>query len=136
MSSSIRDVDVEHYGAFTTALASLLRTSIAEQTYAEIIDGIPTADTWYAYDGLRHDIIEAHHELCPGILEAAREFRANLRPENLSFDSTVRISKYYLRRLALANSHVTKDTRSLWAITSWITILQAALDRTARHIMP
>ena len=94
MSSSIRDVDVEHYGAFTTALARLLRTSIAEHTYAEIIDGIPTADTWYAYDGLRHDIIEAHRELCPGILEAAREFRTNLRPETLAFDSAVRISKY------------------------------------------
>lgn len=81
--------DVNHYGAFTTALTNLLRTGIAQHTYAEIIDGIPTADTWFASIGTRHDIIEAHRELCPGTLAAARRFRADLRPENLAFESTV-----------------------------------------------
>lgn len=89
MSSSINDVDVDHYGAFTTALVNLLLTSIAEHTYAEMIDGIPTADTWYAYHGVRHDVIEAHRELCPGTLDTARQFRADLCPENLTLDSTV-----------------------------------------------
>lgn len=93
MSSSIRDVDIDHYNAFTTALTNLLHTNLAELTYAEIIDGVPTANTWSAYDGSRHEIIEAHRELCPGALDAARQFRANLRLADLTFDSTVRIPR-------------------------------------------
>jgi hypothetical protein len=93
MSSSIRDVDVDHYHAFTTALTNLLHTDLAELTYGEIIDGVPTADTWAIYDGSRHDIIETHRELCPGTLDAARQFRANLRLADLTFDSTVRIPR-------------------------------------------
>lgn len=73
MSASIRDLDAGHYSTFTTALTNLLRTDIAEQTYAEIIDGIPTARTWSTSIGRRHGIIEAHHELCPGTREAARQ---------------------------------------------------------------
>ena len=92
MSGSIRDVDAAHYGTFTTALANLLRTDVAEQTYAEIIDGIPTARTWSASIGRRHDVIDAHRELCPGVLEAAREHRAGLRAENLTFDAAVCVS--------------------------------------------
>ncbi|KAL1861439.1 hypothetical protein VTK73DRAFT_7074 [Phialemonium thermophilum] len=89
MSGSIKDVDSDHYEAFATALTNLLHTSIAEHTYAEIIDGLPTADTWYAYHGIRHDIIEAHRELCPGALETARHFRADLQPKDLAFDPTI-----------------------------------------------
>lgn len=89
MLRSIKDVDSEHYGIFTTALANLLHAGIAEHTFAEVIDGIPTADTWYAYHGVRHDIIEAHCELCPGVLDTTRKFRADLCPEDLVFNSMV-----------------------------------------------
>lgn len=92
MPSSIRGVDIDHYEAFLTALTNILQTKIAEHTYAEIIDGIPTADTWYAYRGFRHDIIEGHCDLCPGVLDTARQFRTDLNPEDLTIDSTVRAS--------------------------------------------
>ena len=85
------NIDTNHYDAFNTALANVLHTEIAERTYAEIVDGIPTADTWSAYRGWRHDIIDAHHELCPGTLETARHHRNDLRPENLSFNPSVRV---------------------------------------------
>ena len=90
MSASIRDVGVGHYIAFVTALANILRTDLAEHTYAEIIDGAPTADTWVACKRWRHDIIEQHKELCTGTLEAARQFLTDFRPENLSFNPAVR----------------------------------------------
>lgn len=63
MTTSLRDLDVRHYNAFTTALTNLLRTDVAEHTFAEIIDGIPTAQTWSSSTGRRHDIIEALHDL-------------------------------------------------------------------------
>lgn len=70
VSSLIRDLGIDHAAAFAGSVTELLSTDIAAKTYAEIIDGIPTADTWYAFNGKRHDIIKAHHELLPGTLGA------------------------------------------------------------------
>ena len=108
MPASIRDVDVGHYQAFTTALANILRTIIAEHTYAEIIGGIPTAQTWYESIPKRHDTIEAHRELCPGTLEAARRFQAGFRSENLVLDGSVRMLGTLLPAI-LADSLVRVD---------------------------
>jgi len=88
--SSIKDLDVDHYTAFTNALTSILSTEKAEITYAEIIDGMPTAATWKDYSSVRHDLVQKHYELCEGSLETAKEFRANFRPDSLQFDTTVR----------------------------------------------
>lgn len=87
MSILRRDADVDHYDVFTTAIGNLLRTKIAEHTFAEIIDGIPTAQTWYESIPKRH--IEAHRELCLGSLEAAQRSRADVRPENLTLDASI-----------------------------------------------
>ena len=97
MAASIRDVGVGHCTAFFTALANMLRTDLAEHTYAEIIDGAPTVDTWSACKRWRHYIIEQHKELCAGTLEAARQFRTDLRPENLAFNPTVRTPPVVLK---------------------------------------
>ncbi|KAK4464402.1 hypothetical protein QBC42DRAFT_263327 [Cladorrhinum samala] len=68
----------DHYKIFCRALKNVLSTDLALETYAQIIDGLPTADI--AYDrrspGLFGDHpIEDHEELCPGALERARAFR-------------------------------------------------------------
>ena len=92
LSSSLADLDGEHRQLLDRAIARILSTELAEMTYAQIIDGLPTGDV--AYDARvppygAHPIDHAHDELCPGMLGKAREFRDGFRPEILTFNSQV-----------------------------------------------
>ncbi|KAK3293434.1 uncharacterized protein B0H64DRAFT_326608 [Chaetomium fimeti] len=87
---SVADLDGEHYQLLVRAIERILTTELAEFTYAQIIDGLPTGDvacdsTVAPYDG--HPIDHAHEQLCPGMLDKAREFRDGFRPEVLTFDA-------------------------------------------------
>ncbi|KAK4157367.1 hypothetical protein C8A00DRAFT_40212 [Chaetomidium leptoderma] len=87
---SIADLDGEHRQLLVGAITRILATELAEITYAQIIDGLPIGDV--AYDARiqpygDHPIDHAHEELCPGMLEKAREFRGAFRPEILTFNS-------------------------------------------------
>jgi hypothetical protein len=80
------------------AITRILSTDIAEETYAQIIDGLPISDV--AFDRRvqfhkHHPILhQAHEELCPGMLDKAREFRDGFRPDILTFDSQVRRTQH------------------------------------------
>ncbi|KAK4182116.1 hypothetical protein QBC35DRAFT_396605 [Podospora australis] len=83
------DNGTEHYEIFSRALKKVLSTDLALETYAQIIDGLPTADI--AYDrrspGLFGDHpIEEHEELCPGAVERAKEFRESFDISVLTLD--------------------------------------------------
>jgi hypothetical protein len=89
---SIADLDGEHRQLLVRAIERVLTTELAETTYAQIIDGLPIGDVAYdtrtpPYKG--HPISHAHEELCPGMLDKAREFRAQIQPEVLQFDAQV-----------------------------------------------
>ncbi|TQW06614.1 hypothetical protein IF2G_06036 [Cordyceps javanica] len=75
------DLDEEHRNSFIKALLRILHTEVAELTYAEILDGIPTSasyfDFYYPQEG--HPAI-SHTELCPGILDRTRQLRDQLDP--------------------------------------------------------
>lgn len=91
---STSSLDAEHLTAFKTALSNILSTPVAENTYAQIIDGLPVAQTWYAYtDNRRHDPIAKHEQLCPGPLEAVKAFREDFDINVLEFDTAVSIAK-------------------------------------------
>nr|RBR00408.1 hypothetical protein FVER53263_10186 [Fusarium verticillioides] len=68
-----------HYDSLSLALHNVLNTDIALMTYAQIIDGLPTADVvWDRYSATyepSHPIIN-HKTLCEGALEKAKGFRA------------------------------------------------------------
>ncbi|KAL2129736.1 hypothetical protein VTI74DRAFT_7383 [Chaetomium olivicolor] len=66
---SIADLDGEHRQQFERAISRVLSTELAEVT---LIKGIP---------------LTTHEELCPGMLDKAREFRDGFQPEILTFDS-------------------------------------------------
>lgn len=89
---SLLDLDGDHRSLLVRAIMKILATEIAETTYAQIIDGLPIADV---VDDCQdppygeHPIYQAHPELCPGILDKAREFRAEFRPEALTFNARV-----------------------------------------------
>ncbi|KAF5585299.1 hypothetical protein FPCIR_8380 [Fusarium pseudocircinatum] len=67
-----------HYESLSLALRNVLNTDIALMTYAQIIDGLPTADVvWDRYSAtheLSHPIIN-HKTLCEGALEKVKGFR-------------------------------------------------------------
>lgn len=88
----INSLDVEHRETFHRALANILSTDTAELTYAQLLDGLPTSESftdsylWLA----RHPVYELEHkQLCDGYLEQAKEYRAQFDPANLSFEQSV-----------------------------------------------
>ena len=90
---SIMDLDTAHREVFSAAILKILATELAEITYAQIVDGLPldhiareTSRPWFTRD---HPFWDSHHELCPGVLDKVREFRACFCPAILSFDPKV-----------------------------------------------
>lgn len=93
-------LDASHLAAFTTALSSILSTTIAENTYAQILDGLPVTETYneYANDRL-HEPINNHKQLCPGSLEAVKGFRDDFDIHLLELDAAVSYSFHYFKNL-------------------------------------
>ncbi|KAK2745992.1 hypothetical protein FQN55_005814 [Onygenales sp. PD_40] len=78
----------DHFVAFKTSLSNILLTNRAEDTYAQIIDGMPTADVWDEYANRRHEWIENHKQLCPTTREKTKAFQANFSPDELHLDTS------------------------------------------------
>ncbi|KAK3899810.1 hypothetical protein C8A05DRAFT_46220 [Staphylotrichum tortipilum] len=82
-----------HHQTFRRAVSNVLSTELALFTFAQIIDGLPTADVAYdrrfpGLDGVVHPI-EEHPNLCPGVMERTREIRDRFDRSILLFDLTV-----------------------------------------------
>ena len=86
-------IESGHRNVLDRAVRKVLGTELAVFTYAQIIDGLPTADV--AWDrrlpGIfgDHIIDDVHEELCPGAMEKATEFYENWDPSILLFDPKV-----------------------------------------------
>lgn len=94
-SSSLGLLDVEHMTVFRNALDRILVTDIAETTVSEIIDGLPTKDSWLEFDVWQegHPVnVLNHTELCAGSRETARRLHAEFDVYILSFPITVCVS--------------------------------------------
>lgn len=89
--ANLGDLDEEHRNSFIKALLGILHTEVAELTYSEILDGIPTSasyfDFYYQQEG--HPAIN-HKELCPGVLDHTRQLRHQFGPTTLHFSTSVR----------------------------------------------
>jgi hypothetical protein len=82
----------EHYKVFSRVISNVLSTELALFTFAQIIDGLPTADVawdtrWPSLIGAHP--IEEHADICPGVLDRARGFRQEFDLAILSFDPKV-----------------------------------------------
>lgn len=89
----------EHERIFQRALMNVLSTEVAEYTYAQILDGLPTVkslrESYVFMSG--HPVHEINHEqLCPGFLEKAREFRAQFNPSDIYIEQSVSQKFHYL----------------------------------------
>lgn len=87
--ASLDLLDAEHIAVFRHALDNTLRTEAAETAYAEIIDGLPTIDSWCEFHSrllTGHPIRDLNHsELCTGSLEKAKRLRTEFNIYLLSF---------------------------------------------------
>ncbi|KAG8158740.1 hypothetical protein KVR01_011183 [Diaporthe batatas] len=108
---SLADLDGEYLASLKQAMTNLLSTPLAEFAYAQIIDGMPTRDSYF---GPRHCHKGApvlnHLELCPGIMEKTRAFRSQFDVLSLNFepktiqayqDTTLGSAAFKLRLLEL-----------------------------------
>lgn len=78
--ASLGLLNAEHMAAFRRALDNVFLTEVAENTYAEIIDGLPTRESWRDFNPWRpgHPVEELKHDkLCAGSREKARELRSD-----------------------------------------------------------
>ncbi|RSL66083.1 hypothetical protein CEP54_003933 [Fusarium duplospermum] len=77
-----------HQDTFRRALRNILSTDVAEHTYAQILDGLPTEKSHLeGYVRLEsHPVfLLGHKEICEGFLDKAREFRDRFDPSELVF---------------------------------------------------
>ncbi|RKK99357.1 hypothetical protein BFJ68_g13233 [Fusarium oxysporum] len=88
--TNLKGLDVEHLSAFERALRRILETDIAEQTYAEVLDGLPLRASYLSFqfpqDG--HPVLE-HEELSEDARERVCEYRANLDISSLLFETAL-----------------------------------------------
>ncbi|KAF5708760.1 hypothetical protein FMUND_10435 [Fusarium mundagurra] len=84
--ATIDALGTRHRQALVQALTRVMETDVAERTFAEIIDGLPTIDSYqdshWPQEG--HPATQ-HLELCPGIIEKARQLHSDHHPTRLSF---------------------------------------------------
>ncbi|KAM0350887.1 hypothetical protein HYE67_000893 [Fusarium culmorum] len=90
--NTIRMLDQDHGDVFCRAFSNLLSTDIAEHTYAQILDGLPTEDSLLEgspyIEG--HPVSELEHTpICEGFLEKSRRMHAALNPYDLQFDEHI-----------------------------------------------
>ncbi|KAK5655519.1 hypothetical protein OQA88_5790 [Cercophora sp. LCS_1] len=85
---TVADLAAEHRHVFSRAILAVLDTEEAIFTYAQILDGLPTAATFIdSRAGLDRDHpLRQHTQLCPGALEKAQEYRRSFNPNVLSFE--------------------------------------------------
>ncbi|KAF4339887.1 hypothetical protein FBEOM_6185 [Fusarium beomiforme] len=78
-----------HHDSLSLALRNVLNSGIALITYAQIIDGLPTADVAWDQYSSRYDPdhpINNHETLCEGAIEKAKAFRDNFAMADVKVD--------------------------------------------------
>ncbi len=90
----IEALKTPHREILIRAIANVLSSPIAKQTYAQIVDGLPSSDiAWDHYVTpfcSQHPLLKEHKELCPGVPEEAQELCSSLDASTLLLPSTVR----------------------------------------------
>jgi hypothetical protein len=88
--ATIDVLETEHQKAFVQSLMRVLETDVAERAFAEIIDGLPTIDSYQDFHWPQEGHPATQHlELCPGMIEKARQLRSDFPATSLSFQLPV-----------------------------------------------
>ncbi|KAF4345044.1 hypothetical protein FBEOM_918 [Fusarium beomiforme] len=88
--ATIDELPTSHRQAFVQSLMRVLETGVAERTFAEIIDGLPTIDSYLDFHWPQEGHPATKHpELCSGMIEKARHLRSEFPPTRLNFRLSV-----------------------------------------------
>ncbi len=83
-----------HREVLARAVANILSSSAAKQTYAQIVDGLPLADVaWDRHAGclcLHHPLLNEHKELCSSVAEETEGLLSSFDLGSLLMPSEVR----------------------------------------------
>lgn len=82
----VNDLDADHLAPFNRTLKNILSTTLAEQTFAQIIDGMPTVDDVNFFPTYSWRIRE-NIASSPEAMEAARGLREKLDTYNTSINA-------------------------------------------------
>ena len=90
---SVRILQESHRSVVERAIKRTISTNIAQEIYAQIVDGLPTREAIFDTRGLPpspgHPIETAHDELCDGVLHETRKIYDDFDLESLKFESRV-----------------------------------------------
>ncbi|POS75556.1 hypothetical protein DHEL01_v206060 [Diaporthe helianthi] len=100
MSSPIALLDKNHCSALQKAISNVVDTKIADATFAQIIDGLPTEDV--AWDRSRHKLrashpLSDHIALCPGVSDKVKAIKADFQIDSLDFSSSIAVRLFQLK---------------------------------------
>jgi hypothetical protein len=76
MRIALANLTPEHYSALERAMSNILSTGLASETFAQIVDGLPTRDVCQDYYGSYRDGYHGNLEpsqLAMGVVQAYRE---------------------------------------------------------------
>ena len=95
-----------HRHLLQVAIKEILKTPLAENAYAQIIDGLPTAESlkeFHDFYPTHPSIALGHHAVTDEALEQARQWRNDLDMKSLVFKSSVRPPlPYHARHLCIS----------------------------------
>jgi len=84
---SLNNLGFDRLEPYLQTLTSILSTTLAEQTFSQIIDHLPISSVFYKYgSGWRPDIT-AHVNICQESVEAWKTFREQFVPASLEIDA-------------------------------------------------
>jgi hypothetical protein len=95
----ISTLGTPHREVLACAVANILSSSAAKQTYGQIVDGLPLADVaWDRYAGclcLHHPLLNEHKKLCSGVAEETEGLLSSFDLGSLLMPSEVREHSRY-----------------------------------------
>ena len=90
---AFNEIRAQHLDDLTRAIRNVLTTDIAEETFSQIVDGLPLAsierDRYFGPLCSHHPLPHEHVDFCPGVQDQFKELRNEFDIGSLSFDSEV-----------------------------------------------
>ncbi|EFY99097.1 hypothetical protein X797_002579 [Metarhizium robertsii] len=90
--TSPEHLDADHLTSLKTVVDNVLNTGLAEETFAQIVDGLPTYSSFLELHvfskRLGHPVFQ-HHAICEGAIEQTRQFRSAFNISSLRFEPSL-----------------------------------------------
>ncbi len=85
----------EHYTTVERAISNILSTTLARETYAQIVDGLPVRDVYQEYYGGGRPEYSANLQPSPLALQITDECRETLTLDTVHIDMNVSAPSIY-----------------------------------------